>query len=163
MNEEYLKKVQTIDDLITAFYACLGGEPGEKRDWDFMKFLFHPQAMKIGYEYDINKNFRPQWIHPNDYVERIGFWFDNTRETAFYERELGRVVETYANIGHAFSHCQAFHSKEDIANNKPYKQDVKSIQLAYYQDRWWIINMFWHGVTPEFPVPDRYKKFQQFP
>lgn len=30
MKEEYLKKVQTIDDLITAFYACLGGESGEK-------------------------------------------------------------------------------------------------------------------------------------
>ncbi len=41
MKKEYLEKVQTIDDLITAFYACLGGEPGEKRDWDFMKYLFH--------------------------------------------------------------------------------------------------------------------------
>ena len=50
-----------------------------------------------------------------------------------------------------------------MANNKPYKQDVKSIQLAYYQDRWWIISMFWHGVTPEFPIPARYKEFKQFP
>ena len=57
IKKEYLEKVQTIDDLITAFYACLGGEPGEKRDWEFMKFLFHPQGMKIGYEFDINKNF----------------------------------------------------------------------------------------------------------
>ncbi|SHG36319.1 hypothetical protein [Flagellimonas flava] len=156
MKKEYLKRVQSVDTLIKSFYDCLGGEPGEPRDWDFFRFLFHPQANKIGYEKDINGNIRPQFISPNEYVERTGYWLDSKRETAFYEREIGRVQEIYGNMAHVLSVCEAFPSKEDMANNKPYKQDVKSIQLAYYRDRWWIINMFWHGVSPEFPIPEHY-------
>lgn len=45
-------------------------------------------------------------IHLNDYVERIGYWFNNTRETAFWERNVGRIVETYVNISRAFSHLK---------------------------------------------------------
>lgn len=160
MKKKYLKKVQSVDDLIKSFYACLGGEPGEPRDWDFFRFLFHPQANKIGYEKDINDNVRPQFISPNEYVEKVGHWLQAKRETAFYEREIGRIEETYGNMAHVLSICEAFHSKEDMANNEPYKQDVKSIQLAYYKERWWIINMFWHGVSPEFPLPERYLNFQ---
>ena len=156
MKEEYLQRVQSVDDLITSFYACLGGEPGEPRDWDFFRFLFHPQANKIGYEKDINGNIRPQFISPNEYVERTGYWLDSKRETAFYEREIGRMEETYGNMAHVLSVCEAFHSKEDMEDNKPYKQDVKSIQLAFYKERWWIINMFWHGVSQKFPIPERY-------
>ena len=155
-----MKKVQSVDDLIKSFYACLGGEPGEPRDWDFFRFLFHPQANKIGYEKDINDNVRPQFISPNEYVEKVGHWLQAKRETAFYEREIGRIEETYGNMAHVLSICEAFNSKEDMANNEPYKQDVKSIQLAYYKERWWIINMFWHSVSPEFPLPERYLKFQ---
>ena len=160
MKKKYLKRVQSVDDLIKSFYACLGGEPGEPRDWDFFRFLFHPQANKIGYEKDINDNVRPQFITPNEYVEKVGHWLQAKRETAFYEREIGRIEETYGNMAHVLSICEAFHSKEDMANNEPYKQDVKSIQLAYYKERWWIINMFWHGVSPEFPLPERYLRFQ---
>jgi hypothetical protein len=160
MKEEYLKRVQSVDALIKSFYACLGGEAGEPRDWEFFKFLFHPQANKIGYEKDINGNLRPQFISPNEYVEKTGYWLQTKRETAFYEREIGRIEETYGNMAHVLSVCEAFHNKEDMAKNKPYKQDVKSIQLAYYKGRWWIISMYWHGVTPEFPLPERYLGYQ---
>ncbi len=45
------------------------------------------------------------------------------------------------------------------ANKNSYVKNVHSIQLAYYQERWWILNMYWQRGTPEFPIPDKYLQF----
>ena len=159
MKAEYLKSVQTMDDIIKTSYACIGGEPGEPRDWEFYRFLFHPEGKLISYENDSNGNLRPQFLSCNEYIERIGKWMESTRKTGFYEREIGRVEETYGNIAHVVSTCESFHSLEDMDAGKSYVKNVHSIQLAYYQKRWWILSMYWQRATPEFPIPERYLKF----
>ncbi len=162
MKEEYLQSVQTMDDIIKTSYACIGGEPGEARDWEFYRFLFHPDGKLISYENDANGNLRPQFLSPDEYISRIGKWMETKRTTGFYEREIGRVEETYGNIAHVISTCESFHSKEDMeANKNSYVRNVHSIQLAYYQERWWILSMYWQRATPESPIPEKYLQYSK--
>jgi hypothetical protein len=159
MKEKYLKAVQTMDDIIKTSYACIGGEPGEPRDWEFYRFLFHPDGKLISYENDTNGNLRPQFLSPEEYISRIGNWMETSRKTGFYEREIGRVEERYGNIAHCISTCESFHSLEDMEAGKSYVRNVHSIQLAYYKERWWILSMYWQRASDEFPIPDKYLQY----
>ncbi|MCE2612452.1 hypothetical protein LVD13_05660 [Flavobacteriaceae bacterium D16] len=161
MKEEYLKSVQTMDDIIKTSYACIGGEPGEERDWEFYRFLFHPDGKLISYENDTNGNMRPQFLSPDEYISRIGKWMETKRKTGFYEREIGRVEERYGNIAHCISTCESFHSLEDMEAGNSYVKNVHSIQLAYYKERWWILSMYWQRASDEFPIPDKYLQYSE--
>jgi len=159
MKEEYLKSVQTMDDIIKTSYACIGGKAYEPRDWDFYRFLFHPEGKLIRYENDMEGVLRPQFLSPDDYINGIGKWMETKRTTGFYEREIGRVEEVYGNIAHVISTCESFHSLEEMEANTPYVRNVHSIQLAYHEERWWILNMYWQRVTPDCPLPEKYLKY----
>ena len=92
MKKEYLEKVQTIDSIIKATYDAMGGEPGDERDWDLYRFLYHPNGQMIRYENDfVDGELRPQYMSPDDFISSIGKWIQNIRKTGFYEREIFSV------------------------------------------------------------------------
>lgn len=157
MEEKYLKSVKTIDSLIQTNYTILGGEPGEARDWDLYRFLFHPNGRLIRYEKDLTDGvLRPQFLSCEDYINGTGEWLNTRKKTAFYENEAHREVHAFGNIAQVFSTYQCFNSKDDMVNNKPYTRGINSFQLLYDQDRWWILNLFWARETPELPIPEKF-------
>ena len=161
MEEKLKKAVATMDDIIKTSYACIGGEPGEPRDWEFYRSLFHPDGGLISYENDSNGNMRPQFLSVEEYISRIWHWMETQRKTGFYEREIGRVEERYGNIAHCISTCESFHSLEDMEAGKSYVKNIHSIQLAYYKERWWILSMYWQRASDEFPIPERYLQYDK--
>ncbi len=157
MEEKYLKSVESIDSIIETNYIILGGEPGEARDWDLYKFLFHPDGRLIRYEKDITDGvLRPQFLSVDDYINTTGEWLNTGKKTAFYENEAHKEVHAFGNIAEVFSTYQCFNSKDDMDNNKPYTRGINSFQLLYDQDRWWILNLFWARETPELPIPEKF-------
>jgi len=157
MEEKYLNSVKSIDSIIAANYTILGGEPGEARDWDLYKFLFHPDGKLIRHEKDFTDGvLRPQFLTPEDYVNGIGKWMETKRKTGFYENEVHKSVHAFGNIAQVFSTYQSFHTKDEMANNTPYTRGINSFQLLYHLDRWWILNLFWQRETPEFPIPEKF-------
>jgi len=45
--QEYQSKLATIDNTISTLYKVISGAKGEERDWDLMRYLFHPEAKLI--------------------------------------------------------------------------------------------------------------------
>ena len=45
--DDYLEKVKTLDSTLKSLYAVISGEKGEARNWELMKYLFHPDAKLI--------------------------------------------------------------------------------------------------------------------
>ena len=157
MKKDYLEKVQTIDSIIKATYDSMSGEPGDQRDWELYRFLYHPNGQMIRYENDfIDGELRPQYMSPDDFVNSIGKWIATVRKTGFYEREIHRITKVYGNTAHVWSTCESFHSKNDMKENKPYVRNVHSVQLAYYRERWWVLSMYWSRETDEFPIPKEF-------
>ena len=154
MNANYLEKVKTIDAIVNANYECLCGEPGEPRNWDLYRYLFHPEGKLIRYEKDFTDGIlRPQFLSADDYINGIGHWIETKRKTGFYENEAHKVVDVFGNIAQVFSTYQSFHTKDDV---EPYTRGINGFQLLYHEDRWWILSLFWQRETDEFPIPEKY-------
>jgi len=47
LNKKNINKVQTLNSTILTLYTVISGEKGQERDWELMKFLFHPEAKLI--------------------------------------------------------------------------------------------------------------------
>ena len=157
MKKEYLEKVATIDSTIETLYECLAGEPGDPRNWELYRFLYHPNSKMIRYEEDFTDGeMRPQYMSPYDFTSSIGKYMEKIKKTGFYEREIHKIKKVFGPIAHVWSTCESFGSKEDMENNNPYVRNVHSIQMAYYQERWWIINLYWYRETEEFPIPNEF-------
>jgi len=43
----YNDNVKTLDSTLESLYAVISGEKGEARDWELMRYLFHPDAKLI--------------------------------------------------------------------------------------------------------------------
>ncbi len=85
-----------------------------------------------------------------EYIATSGKWL---LENGFFEKEIGRKTDQFGNIAQVFSSYESFRSAKDT---KPFMRGINSIQLLYDGSRWWILNVFWQGETPEQPIPEKY-------
>jgi hypothetical protein len=146
----YATDVSSLDHILTALYASISGEKGEKRDWGRFLNLFVPEArlMPSGKNEAGEVNYRI--LSPEDYVENSGPWLE---ENGFYEVEIHREVAEYGSLVHVFSTYESYRSQADT---EPFARGINSIQLLNDGQRWWILHIYWRGETPELPLPDRY-------
>lgn len=153
MENQYKKNVNSIDAVIQTLYDVIGGEKGEKRDWDLFRYLFFEGAKLVLYEKDLEGIIRPRYLTPDDYVNTIGDWLENKRTTDFFENEIHKNIDIFGPIAHAWSAYESFHSKAD---KDPYMRGINSFQLVFHDERWWIVNLYWTRETPSNPIPEKY-------
>lgn len=146
----YLEKVKTLDSIIETLYAVISGEKGEERDWDLMKYLFHPDAKLIPSGKNQEGQISARFMTVNDYITGSGKWLV---ENGFFEKEIHRTADIFGNIIQVFSTYESFHSESD---DKPFARGINSIQLLNDGNRWWIINIYWTGETPDNPIAKQY-------
>ena len=146
----YDSKVQTLDSTIETLYSVISGEKGESRDWDLMRYLFHPDAKLIPSGKDSLGIYHARYITADEYIASSGNWLI---ENGFFEIEINRVVNTFGNITQVFSTYESFRSKAD---EKPFMRGINSIQLLNDGNRWWIINIYWTQESAENPIPQEY-------
>ncbi|MEM8771583.1 MAG: hypothetical protein AAGD92_08035 [Pseudomonadota bacterium] len=140
--------VESIDAIMAAVYDVISGDAGEPRDWDRFRSLFIEGARLIPYSAENG----PSVLSPEGYIERAGRFF---AEAGFHESEIGRKTERYGNIVHLMSAYEAKRSKSDA---EPFLRGVNSFQLAYHENRWWVVTIYWQAETEDNPVPEEYLK-----
>ena len=148
--ENYLDKVQTLDSTIENLYAVISGEKGEARDWELMRYLFHPDARLIPSGKKEDDTFGARYMTVDDYINTSGDWLI---ENGFFEKEIHREVNTFGNITQAFSTYESFRSEAD---ELPFARGINSIQLLNDGNRWWIINIYWTQESEQNPIPEAY-------
>lgn len=146
----YDEKVKTLDSTLESLYAVISGEKGEARDWELMRYLFHPDAKLIPSGKNKEGNIGARYMTVNDYITNSGKWLV---ENGFFEKEMHRTTNTFGNITQVFSTYESFHSEVD---EKPFMRGINSIQLLNDGKRWWIINIYWTQESPENPIPETY-------
>lgn len=144
--------VGTRDAIVAALYDSISGPSGD-RDWNRFRSLFIPEAQLIATfkkkdaPKDAPLSYRVMSVQ--DYVDGAGKYF---KEHAFYEREIARQVETFGSITHIFS---TYESRQ-TPDGKPFERGINSIQLFNDGTRWWVVEVYWTGETPENPIPAQY-------
>jgi len=146
----YDDKVKTLDSTLESLYAVISGEKGEARDWELMRYLFHPDAKLIPSGKNKDGNINARYMTVNDYITNSGKWLV---ENGFFEKEIHRTTNTFGNITQVFSTYESFRSEAD---EKPFMRGINSIQLLNDGKRWWIINIYWTQESPENLIPETY-------
>jgi hypothetical protein len=138
--------VASIDAILDALYAVISGNAGQPRDWDRMRSLFLPGARLIPTRPTPAGGAAARVMTLEEWIAGAEGYF---RQTGFHEREIGRRVERYGNIAHAFSAYESVHAPAEPA----FARGVNSIQLMKDGGRWWVVTIFWDAEREGNPVP----------
>jgi hypothetical protein len=142
--------VQSMDAILAALYEVISGPAGQQRDWDRMRNLFVPGARLIPAIYRPDSVPRLRELSIEDYIALAGPILE---KDGFFESEIGRKVERYGGVVHAFS---TYESRRKADDAKPFVRGINSIQLFDDGRRWWVVTVFWEGERPDNPIPAQY-------
>jgi hypothetical protein len=143
--------VASVDAILQALYQVISGPAGQPRDWDRMRSLFAPGARLIPVVQGQGGGpATTRILTADEYATTIG---PRLEEMGFFEREIGRVTETFGAVTHAMS---AYESKRTAEDTEPFARGINSIQLLNDGTRWWVVSIFWDGERPDNPIPAKY-------
>ena len=125
---------RAIDILLGELYAVISGPPGE-RDWDRFRTLFAPGACLMPSR-RTERGIVLERYDPDGYAASRGPIF---RQTAFYEREVGRRLAISGDIAHAWSSYEGRFALDGPAA----LAGVNSIQLHRDRSGWRIVSLLW--------------------
>ena len=139
--------VASIDAILDALYGVISGNAGVARDWDCMRSLFLPGARLIPTRPTPSGGAAARVMTLEEWIAGAEAYF---KETSLHEREIGRRVERYGNIAHAFSAYESLHAPGEPA----FARGVNSVQLMKDGGRWWVVSIFWDAEREGNPVPE---------
>ena len=143
--------VDTLDHILAAVYDSISG-PAGPRDWNRFRSLFYPGAHLIPTFVD-PKTQKPgaRFLTPDEYAQRGQAFFD---KEGFFEVSVANRIEQWDRIAHVWSTYESRHAKGE----KPFARGINSFQLFNDGSRWWVVNIYWEGETPEHQLPEKYLK-----
>lgn len=144
--------VRSIDAILAALYDVISGPAGQRRDWDRFRSLFVPGARLIPTGAPAGQPARALVWSPEEYIQRAGA---SLERDGFFEREIGRVTETFGYVTHVFS---AYDSRRTASDATPFARGINSIQLLNDGTRWWVVSIYWDSERAGNPIPERYLK-----
>lgn len=142
--------VRSVDAILGALYDVISGPAGKQRDWDRFRSLFAPGARLIPTGRRPDGSHAMRVLTPEDYIRTAG---PNLERNGFFEREIGRTVEEFGGMVHAFS---AYDSRRAANDAQPFARGINSIQLVNDGTRWWIVTVLWASEGPNQQIPERY-------
>jgi hypothetical protein len=140
--------VASRDAIVAALYDSISGPAGD-RDWERFRSLFIPEAQLIGCRRKKDGMEGYKAMSVQSYIDNAGKYF---KEHGFYEREVSRKVDSYSSITQIFSTYESRNTPDE----KPFERGINSIQLWNDGKRWWVVDVYWAGETPETPIPEKY-------
>jgi hypothetical protein len=144
------KDVSSPDAIIAALYDVISGPAGQVRNWDRFKSLFVAGARLIPTGVGPDKAGRIRMMTPDEYSTQAA---RGLQVNGFFEREIGRSMDSFGTIAHAFS---AYESKRTQADPQPFARGINSIQLFNDGKRWYVVTVFWDSERPDNPIPAKY-------
>lgn len=137
------KDVASIDNIVKALYDVISG-PAGPRNWDRFKSIFYPGAtMGAVITTPQGRQFRK--FTPEEYTRMNDPHF---KQFNFYEKEIGRTVNTFGDIAQVFSTYEY-----SIETPQPERQrGINSILLIRENNRWYIQSLTWDEESAENPI-----------
>ena len=142
--------VSSIDAILHAVYDTISGPAGQQRDWNRFRSLFVSGARLIPVVSDPKGGFTTMLFSPDEYIKHGDPYF---QKNGFFEREVARRTDRFANLAQVFS---TYESRHGAADPKPFARGINSFQLMNDGHRWWIVTIFWQAETPDSPIPKEY-------
>ncbi len=143
--------VASMDAILAALYDVISGPAGQKRDWDRMRSLFLDGGHMVGTAKRQNGEFGHRTMDSvGAYIALSGKMLE---ERGFFEKEIGRHVDTYGNMSQVFS---TYEARVNAADEKPFMRGINSIQLWNNGKRWWIVSVFWQSENEQQMIPEEY-------
>lgn len=135
---DHAQDLAAIDAAITEMYAMISG-PAGPRDWSRQAGCFHRDARQIRTAIDAEGKPALTIMGLDDYAVNTAPFF---AAHDFYEVEIGRRVELFGTIAHAWSAYEARDTLDPDA--APERRGINSIQLTKDAELGWrIIAMIW--------------------
>lgn len=150
LDKKYAQQLSTLDDAVETLYNVISGPKGDDRNWELLRYLFHPQAKFITSGKKKDGSYGARYVDMDFYIENSGKWM---LENGFFENELHRVTEQFGQIAHVFSTYECFNSEDD---QKPFMRGINSIQFMNTGKRWAVMSIYFTQETPENPIPKKY-------
>lgn len=136
--------------VVAAVYETISGDAGEPRDWDRFRSLFVADARLIPSGRRPDGTAGHQVLTVEGYIDGASQAFAGN---GFHEREIHAVTERFGDIAQVFS---TYESRRAADDPEPFQRGINSFQLWFDGDRWWIVNILWHGERQDAPIPERY-------
>lgn len=155
MPEVAAADLAAIDALIAETYASISGPVGQKRDRARMAAVFAEGAtltpmLPTSGEFAA---FAPKKHTPDEYADRS---IPLLEQSGFTESEIGRTLEVYGTIAHAFSAYEG-HFTDDQGQAQMVK-GINSMQMIKANGEWKMYTILWDQQWPggRNAVPERY-------
>jgi hypothetical protein len=141
--------VASVDAIVAALYAVISGPAGQKRDFDRMRSLFHPDARLVPMRKG-RDGVRARLLTVDEYVQRSGPMLERD---GFFEQEIAREVETFGDFAHVWSTYEGRHA---LADASPFLRGINSIQLVREGGRWHVLQILWQQEADAGAIPAQY-------
>ena len=141
--------VASLDAIMHAAYDTISGPAGQ-RDWDRFRSLFVEGARLAAVVPDRKGGLRTRVFSPDEYIKQDDPYF---QKQGFFEHEIARRTEKWADIAQVFS---TYESRHAAADPKAFERGINSFQLMNDGHRWWIVTIFWQGEDSGNPIPKEY-------
>ncbi|MCA9272194.1 MAG: hypothetical protein KDA31_04025 [Phycisphaerales bacterium] len=160
MPEVAAEDFQAIDAVLTELYASISGPVGQERDRERMAAVFAEGARLCAMQ-PASKEFeafKTLTMTPDEYADRS---IPLLEKSGFTESEIGRTLEIYGTIAHAFSAYEGHYTNADGQNQ--HVKGINSIQLVKADGEWKVYTILWDQQWPggRNPVPERYIENRQ--
>jgi hypothetical protein len=146
--------VDSIGAILRAAYDVISG-PAGPRDWQRFRSLFAAGGRLIPAGRDTAGHWHLRVISFNQYALAAGRSFQTH---PFYEREIGRKVDTFGAVTQVFS---AYASRHGANDPQPFARGINSFQLFYDGTRWYIVTIYWNAERPGLEIPAGYLNEEQ--
>ena len=142
---QYEEDVKTIEQIGKVYYEIVSGPIGQKRDFDRLRNLFHPNAsLTFSYWSEEEQMNKLMSMDIEGYIEKL----DYLDKKGFYEEELYVSSESYGSITQSIS-TYRFWMEDKTAEGRGFT----SYQYFWDGKRYWILSMFWMMESEKYPIP----------
>lgn len=142
--------VISVDAILASLYDVISGPAGQARDWDRLRSLMHPDARLMPIRTNAEGAAQVLSLTVDGYIDSSGSYLV---ENGFFEQEISRKVDRFGNLVQVFS---TYHARHKASDPEPFLRGINSIQLAYQDNRWWILNIAWQAEMPGLSIPEVY-------
>jgi hypothetical protein len=141
-------RVQALDATICELYTLISGPEGKARDLGALRALLHPDAQHAF----VHRGPDGTPLLRRFELEAFLQFTQPVWEKGFYEQEVGRRVEVFGNLAHAFSTYEVRLKPEGPV----VRRGINSFQFVHDGKRWRLLSALWEGESADSPIPSRY-------
>jgi hypothetical protein len=145
--------VGSIDGIVKAYYDVISGPEGQPRQWDRDHTLYIPDMRFVVFAESKDGSTTVRSMTHQQFAEALEA---AVGKSAFYEREVHRIVHRFGNVAHVLSTGEQRSSPGGPATG----HSLDSLELFWDGQRWWIASAsIWPGervgrpLTAEFLEP----------